>query len=325
MNHTAGFILLSVICLVLFSCDLLFGSVRLPLDALLGNDSVNREILVNFRLPKALTAVITGAAISLAGLLMQTLFHNPLADPYVLGISSGASLGVAIFLLAGTMLPAGFLQGGWGLAAAASIGAMTVLLLVLGISFRMRQTVSLLIVGIMLGQMAGALVTVLQNGSNPDSLKLFVIWTFGSLSAVTWTYMWVMLPLVVVGVLLALFMQKSLNGLLLGENYAQSLGIAIRRTRIIIIIAVSALAGATTAFTGPIAFIGMAVPHLARGLFRTADHRIIIPAAMLGGAALLLLCDIVTQLPANGYTLPVNAICALIGAPIIIWIILKKH
>lgn len=319
------FLFLTIACGLLFVCDLVFGSVNLPLSLLFSDDLIYREILLNFRLPKAITAALTGAAISVSGLLMQTLFRNPLAEPYVLGISSGASLGVAIFLLSGTILPAAFLMSGWGLVISAILGAILILLLVLSISFKVRQTVSLLIVGIMFGQIAGSLVTILQNASNPDSLKLFVVWTFGSLSAVTWTYMWIMLPLVMLGFIVVFTLQKPLNGLLLGDSYAQSLGISINRTRLFIILAVALLAGATTAFTGPIAFIGMAVPHLARALFRTADHRITIPATMIIGATLLLLCDLATQLPADGYTLPINAINALVGAPIIIWIILKRR
>ncbi len=316
-----GLIVLMGVVLV---CDIIFGSVRLPLEALWSDDILYREIIYNFRLPKALTAVITGAAISVAGLIMQTLFRNPLAGPYVLGVSSGASLGVAVYLLAGGLLPVALTQSGWGLVIAAITGAVLVLLLVLAVSLHVRQAVSLLIIGIMFGQIAGSLVTILQNSSNPDSLKLFVVWTFGSLSAVGWNYMQVMLLLITVGLTIVFAIQKSLNGLLLGENYAQGLGINITRTRFLIIVAVALLAGTTTAFTGPIAFIGMAVPHLARGLFRTSDHRITIPGTMLCGAILLLLCDLATLLPADGYTLPINAISALVGAPIIIWIILKN-
>jgi iron complex transport system permease protein len=256
---------------------------------------------------------------------MQTLFRNPLAGPYVLGVSSGASLGVAIFILAGGILPAAFIESGWGLVISATLGAILVLMMVLAVSVRVRQAVSLLIVGIMFGQLSGSLVTILQNSSDPDSLKLFVVWTFGSLSAVTWNYMWVMLPIVVVGLAIVFAIQKPLNALLLGENYAQGLGVNTSHTRLLIIIAIALLAGATTAFTGPIAFIGMAVPHLVRGLLKTSNHQLTIPGSVLIGASLLLLCDIVCQLPANGYTLPINAVSALVGAPIIIWIILKNR
>lgn len=319
------FILLVLLTAILFVADVVYGSVRIPINELFSGDEVYHNIIYNFRLPKALTALITGAAISVAGLVMQTLFRNPLAGPYVLGVSSGASLGVAIFILAGGMLPAMFVESGWGLVISATLGAVLVLMMVLTVSFRVRQAVSLLIVGIMFGQLSGSLVTILQNSSDPDSLKLFVVWTFGSLSAVTWNYMWVMLPIVIVGLTIVFTIQKPLNALLLGENYAQGLGVNVGRTRFLIITAIALLAGATTAFTGPIAFIGMAVPHLVRGLLQTSNHQLTIPGSILVGASLLLLCDLVCQLPADGYTLPINAVSALVGAPIIIWIILKNR
>ena len=318
------FILLLLVTAILFVADIAYGSVRIPLSELFSDNELYHNIIYNFRLPKALTALITGAAISVAGLIMQTLFRNPLAGPYVLGVSSGASLGVAIFILAGGILPAAFIESGWGLVISATLGAILVLMMVLAVSFRVRQAVSLLIVGIMFGQLSGSLVTILQNSSDPDSLKLFVVWTFGSLSAVTWNYMWVMLPIVIVGLAIAFAIQKPLNALLLSENYALGLGVNVVRTRFLIIIAIALLAGATTAFTGPIAFIGMAVPHLVRGLLKTSNHQVTVPGTILVGASLLLLCDIVCQLPANGYTLPINAVSALVGAPIIIWIILRK-
>ena len=318
------FILLIIITAALFVADVAYGSVKIPLNELFSDNEVYSNIIYNFRLPKALTALITGAAISVAGLIMQTLFRNPLAGPYVLGVSSGASLGVAIFILAGAILPTAFIESGWGLVISATLGAVLVLMMVLAVSFRVSQAVSLLIVGIMFGQLSGSLVTILQNSSDPDSLKLFVVWTFGSLSAVTWNYMWVMLPIVIIGLAIVFAIQKPLNALLLGENYALGLGVNVVRTRLMIIIAIALLAGATTAFTGPIAFIGMAVPHLVRGLLKTSNHQATIPGSILVGASLLLLCDIVCQLPANGYTLPINAVSALVGAPIIIWIILRK-
>ncbi len=319
------FIVLSILCVVLFLLDILFGSISIPFSALFDNTNATyQEIIFNFRLPKAITAIVTGAAISVAGLIMQTLFRNPLAEPYVLGISSGAGLGVAVFLMASSFLPLALTQSGWGLVIAATAGAIFVLLLILVASFKVHQAVSLLIIGIMIGQIAGSLISILQNYSNPDSLKLYIVWTFGSLSAVTWTYMKVMLPTILIGILIVFSIQKPLNGLLLGENYAQSLGISIRQTRIFIVVATALLAGATTAFTGPIAFIGIAVPHFVRRLFHTSNHRITIPATLLCGGALLLLCDLATQIPPQGYTLPINAISALIGAPTVIWIILRN-
>lgn len=325
MKNSIKFSLLVLITAILFITDLVYGSVNISLQDFFSGDSIYSNIIYNFRLPKAITAVATGAAISVAGLIMQTLFHNPLAGPYVLGVSSGASLGVAVFMLAGAFLPAVFIESGWGLVISAVVGAVLVLLLVLGVSFRVRQAVSLLIVGIMFGQIAGSLVTILQNSSNPDSLKLFVVWTFGSLSAVTWNYMWVMIPIVIIGLLIVFYIQKPLNALLLGENYAQGLGVNIMKTRFLIIVAIALLAGATTAFTGPIAFIGIAVPHIVRGIFISSNHRITIPGTIFTGASLLLLCDLVCQLPSDGYTLPINAVSALVGAPIIIHIILKQR
>lgn len=310
----------------LFVLDIVVGSVHIPLSNLLSDDEILHEIIFNFRLPKAVTAVIVGAAISVAGLEMQTLFHNPLAGPYVLGISSGSTLGVALFTLGSATLASTLSANlnGWGIIVAATLGACTVLMLMLGVSFRIKQAVSLLLIGTMFGQIAGSVVTILQNHSNPDSLKLFIVWTFGSLSAVSWNYMKVMAPIALLGILLSIAIIKQLNALLLGENYAQGLGVSIKRTRLMIILSVALLAGATTAFTGPIAFVGMAVPHLVKGILKTSNHAATLPGCIICGSALLLLCDVATQMPANGYTLPINAVSSLIGAPIIIWIILKN-
>jgi len=287
-----------------------------------GKDGINYEILLNFRLPKAITAVLAGASLSVAGLMMQTLFRNPLADPFILGVSSGASLGVALITMATGLLPLVLVNSGWAMILAAVFGAALVLLLVVGVSFRIQNAVSLLIVGIMFGTIAGSIVSVLQNFSNPDAIKLFVMWTFGSLSAVTWTYMQVLLPVSLVGLAMAFFLQKRLDGLLLGENYARGLGISIIQTRLLIVIATGLLAGGITAFTGPIAFVGVAIPHIARGIFHTSSHKTLLPATLLCGASLLLLCDILSQIPT--YTLPINTVSSLFGAPIIVWIILKR-
>lgn len=308
--------------------DLAWGSIHISireiLDVFGGNkeNAINSEILLNFRLPKAMTAIIAGASLSVAGLMMQTLFRNPLADPYILGVSSGASLGVALITMASVGLPMVLVNSGWALIIAAVIGAALVLFLVVGVSFRVHNSVSLLIVGIMFGTIAGSIVSVLQNFSNPDAIKLFVMWTFGSLSSVTWTYMQVLAPISLIGLSMAFFLQKRLDGLLLGENYAKGLGISIVQTRLLIVIATGLLAGGITAFTGPIAFVGVAIPHIARGIFRSSGHKILLPASVLCGSTLLLACDIISQIPA--YTLPINTISSLFGAPIILWIILKR-
>ncbi|MFZ4581175.1 MAG: FecCD family ABC transporter permease [Paludibacter sp.] len=326
-RNTLLFFILIVLSIVLFLTDLAWGSIHISfreiIDVILGKgNGINSEILLNFRLPKALTAVLTGAALSVAGLMMQTLFRNPLAEPYILGVSSGASLGVALVTMASGFLPAVLMNSGWAMIMAAVIGGALVLFMVLGVSFRIQNAVSLLIVGIMFGTIAGSVVSVMQNFSNPDAIKLFIMWTFGSLSAVTWTYMQVLLPVVLIGLLMAVFLHKRLDVLLLGDNYARGLGVSVIQTRFLIIFSTGLLAGSITAFTGPIAFVGVAIPHIARGLFKTSIHKILIPATILCGAGLLLICDIISQIPT--YTLPINTISSLFGAPIILWIILKK-
>ncbi|NLJ20035.1 MAG: iron ABC transporter permease [Bacteroidales bacterium] len=322
------FFVFSLLVIFLFLADLMWGSVAIPakeiFSAFCGDrqNSVFTEIIINFRLPKAITAILAGASLSVAGLMMQTLFRNPLADPYILGVSSGASLGTALVVMASGFLPFSFAGNCWALIISAVIGAALVLLIVLFVSFRVNDIVSLLIVGIMFGTIAAALVSIIQNFSNPDAIKLFLMWTFGSLSAVTWNYLQILFPVVLAGIGMAFFLQKRLDGLLLGENYARGLGISITQTRSLIILATGLLAGGITAFTGPIAFVGVAVPHIARGIFRTSSHKILLPACILVGAALLMICDIITQIP--DYTLPVNTISALFGAPVIIWIILRR-
>ncbi|MBQ7388239.1 MAG: iron ABC transporter permease [Paludibacteraceae bacterium] len=325
MKKTLLFLVSSILLFLLFIADILWGSVQIPLKEIFLQHSVYHNIIIDFRLPKAITAVVTGMAVSVSGLLMQTLFRNPLAGPYVLGVSSGASLGVAVYILAGGFLPLAFLQSGWGLVVSAVLGAVLVLLLVLSVSFKIRDSVTLLIVGMMFGQIASSVVSVLQNISNPDSLKLFVVWTFGDLSAVTWSYMKAMIPIVGIGLLIVFLIQKPLNVLLLGENYARALGVSVVKIRLLIIIATALLAGGVTAFTGPIAFIGLAVPHMVRLLWKTSDHKITIPASLLTGANILLICDLLSQSTLNGYVLPINAISSLVGAPVIIWIILRKR
>ena len=289
---------------------------------------MERQILDAIRLPKAVTAVLAGAALSVSGLVMQTLFRNPLAGPYTLGVSSGASLGVALLTMSSTLLlPFSSLVGRSGgvsffLPLAAVMGATLVLLLVLAVSRRVTSNVSLLIVGMMFGSIAGSLVSLLQNFANPDALKLFIVWTLGSLGSVGWGDMRLMVPILLLGGLFVLLALKPLNGLLLGEDYARGLGIDVQRTRLYIVLATGLLAGGVTAFCGPIAFIGVAVPHIARGILRSSNHRLTVPASALLGACLLLVCDVLCSL--FTYPLPVSTVSALFGAPVIIWIILKN-
>jgi len=306
------FAALGALLALLFCIDVCSGSMWLwPFGEM---SVMEQNILHAIRLPKAVTAILAGAALSVSGLIMQTLFRNPLAGPYTLGVSSGASLGVAFLTMcSATMILL--------LPVAACIGATLVLLLVLAVSRKVTSNVSLLIVGMMFGSIAGALVSLLQNFANPDALKLFIVWTLGSLSSVSWSDMQLLVPILCVGALFVLLALKPLNGLLLGEDYARGLGINVSRTRLFIVLATGLLAGGVTAFCGPIAFIGVAVPHIARGIFRTSNHRITIPACALIGACLLLVCDALCSLFI--YPLPISTVSALFGAPIIIWIILK--
>lgn len=313
-------VLLAVLLPLLFVLDVALGGTRLAAIGLTGDErELLLQIVTDLRLPRALTAVIAGAALAAAGLLMQTLFGNPLAGPYILGVSGGAMLGVGGLLLTG--MAAGFTAGGFGLSAAAIVGATAVLLLVLWVSYRVESSVSLLITGMMFGSIAGALVSVMQTLADPDSLKLFVVWSLGSLGSVGWAEMPLLCGAGGAGLLCAFLLSKPLNGMLLGENYARGLGISVSRTRVLTVLTTGLLAGGVTAFCGPIAFVGVAVPHIARGLYRTSDHRIILPASALIGANLLLLCDFA----ANRFTypLPISTMSSLFGAPIIIRIILK--
>ena len=313
------FPILILLLLLLFVIDLMVGAADIPLSAL-WTDGLEHRILMQLRLPKALTAVIAGVALSLSGLQMQTLFRNPLAGPSVLGVSSGATLGVAFLVMLGSVL--GFSAASGWMILCAVLGAMLILLVVLFISFRVQGGATLLIVGMMIGSVAGALVNVLQNYADPDSLKLYITWTLGSLAAVGWAEMRWLVALFLTGTALAILLIKPLNGLLLGEDYAASLGIPVRRVRTLLILSTGLLAGGVTAFCGPIAFVGVAVPHIARGLMRTSNHRLTLPAAALVGADLLLLCDIICY--SATYPLPISTVSALFGAPIVIWVILRR-
>lgn len=324
-KNTYIFIGLFLLLLLLALLDVCSGSIWIsPLSTLNSQlSTLHSQILLHLRLPKMLTAILAGASLSVAGLMMQTLFRNPLAGPYILGVSSGASLGVALVTMVTTILPLAFSLSPHSLiATSAIIGSMLTMLLVMLFARRIRSNVTLLIVGMMVGNIAGALVNMIQNFANPDSLKLFVVWTLGSLSGVSWEE----LPTLAIGIAIAaiivLMLIKPLNGLLLGEDYARGLGIHIERTRWMMVLASCLLAGSVTAFCGPIAFIGVAVPHIARGIFATSNHRLTVPASALIGANILLVCDILCNL--GTYSLPISTMSALFGAPIILWIVLKK-
>ena len=328
------FLILGLLLIFFFIADLLLGSVVIPLKqvylAFFPSAETNetfRTIILSFRLPKAFTAILTGAALSVSGLQMQTVFRNPLAGPYVLGISAGASLGVALFVLGfSSVISFGVISvtGAWSLAVVAWIGSFLVMMLVLYVSTRVNDILTVLILGILFTSAVSAIVNILQYFSSESMLKTFVVWTMGSLGSVTNTQLMVMAPAILLGLFLAFLKIKDLNVFLLGENYARSLGTKIISSRVLIFISTSLLAGTVTAFCGPIGFIGIAVPHICRVIFRTADHLILVPAVILVGSIVMLFSDIVSQLPGIQTTLPINSVTAIIGIPIIIWMIMKN-
>lgn len=334
-NQTAMFILMTLVLIILFFADILIGSVLIPVkqgfSALFFPSQATettRIIIFDFRLPKAITAVLTGIALSISGLQMQTVFRNPLAGPYVLGVSAGASLGVALFALGfSSTLAWGIFSasGAWSLALVAWLGAFLVMLLVLVVSARVNDNMTILILGILFTSAASAVVSILQYFSSEAMLKAFIVWTMGSLGGVTRNQLSVLIPATILGAFLAFVKIKDLNAFLLGETYARSLGVNIMRSRLVIFFSASLLAGTITAFCGPIGFIGIAVPHLARVIFRTANHLVLIPAVILIGANVMLLSDIIAQLPGFQATLPINSVTALLGIPVVVWMIVKNR
>ena len=314
------FIVLIALTAFLFCLDLTVGSVGIPLrevwTALTGGDCprATAKIVLDIRLTKAVVALLAGAALSVSGLQMQTLFRNPLAGPYVLGISSGASLGVALVVLAGV-------GSSVGVAGAAWLGAGAVLLIIAAVGHRIKDIMVILILGMMFSSGVGAIVQILQYISKEEALKTFVLWTMGSLGDVTRSQLWILLPAVLGGLALAVVTIKPLNMLLFGEEYAVSMGLNIRRSRALLFLSTTLLAGTVTAFCGPIGFIGLAMPHVTRLLFADSDHRVLIPGTTLAGASVLLLCDLISKL----FTLPVNAITALLGIPIVVWVVIRNN
>lgn len=321
------FILLTALVVVLFAADMMVGSVGISakdvLAALMGGgDPVTRKIVIDIRLMKAIVAILAGAALSVSGLQMQTLFRNPLAGPYVLGVSSGASLGVALFILGAPLLGIG--GSAWlstvGVAGAAWIGAAAILAVVAAVSQRIKDIMVILILSMMASSGVSAIVQILQYMSNEEALKSFVIWTMGSLGDVTTSQLALVAPAIIAGLIISVSVIKPLNLLLLGESYARTMGLNIRRTRSLILLSTTLMAGTVTAFCGPIGFIGLAIPHVARILFCDADHRTLLPAAALTGAVSLLICDIISKI----LVLPVNTITALLGIPIVIWVVIRN-
>lgn len=318
------FAIFTLLMLVLAVVDVLLGSVGVTLEQMMESGSVAQHILLDFRLPKAAVAILTGFALSSSGLLMQTIFRNPLAGPYVLGVSSGASLGVAIFLLGAPLLGIGLARD-MGVAISAWIGAAAILLVVMVVSARIKNIMAVLILGMMFGSAAGAFVDLLQYFSSDAALKGFVIWAMGSLGGVSDVQLLILTLCVVVGVVLCVMVVKPLNLMLLGESQARTMGVNLGRVRTLVFVATSLLAGGVTAFCGPIAFVGIAVPHVARMIFRSADHRVLLPASMLIGADTMLLCDVISQMPGSDMVLPINTITAIFGIPVVVMVVMNSR
>ena len=321
--------------MLFFFINISLGTVSIPLkevfSSLFGGEAIKSSwqfIILEYRLPKAITAILVGGGLAVSGLIMQTLFRNPLAGPFVLGLSSGASLGVALLILgagvfSGTL--GGLLLGPWSLVIASALGSFLVLLAVLAVTFKVKDTMTILIIGLMFGSVTSAVVSVLSYFSNAEQLQQFVFWSFGTLGNVSRNGILILFICVLIGLLICLSSIKSLNALLLGENYAKSMGVNLKKVTLLIIVATSFLAGGITAFAGPIAFVGLAVPHLTRQYFTTSNHFILLPAVFLSGAILMLFCDTVAQLPFSNFTLPINAITSLFGAPVVIWLLVRKR
>ena len=319
-RNTIIFTLLIPLVVILFVFDLLSGDTTLSAgqvwNVFTGNetDETTRNIVLSIRLVRVIVAILIGVALSISGLQMQTVFRNPLADPYLLGVSSGSGLGVAFFILGAPLLGSvGIVGAGWG-------GAVMVLLLIAIISRYVKNILGVLIMGVMIGYIAGAIIQILQYLSSAEQLKMFFLWSMGSLGHVTTTKLLIMIPVICVGIILAIYCIKALNLLLLGENYAQTMGLNIRRARTLIFISTTLLTGTVTAFCGPVGFLGLAIPHVARMLFNDADHRTLLPGSILLGIMAMLLCDII----AKTLVLPINCITALLGIPVIIWVVYKN-
>jgi iron complex transport system permease protein len=333
-QNTFLFIILSLLLLLTLLLNISFGQVDIPLKevfkSLFGGNASKETweyIIVNFRLPKAITALLVGVGLSIAGLLMQTLFRNPLAGPYVLGLSSGSSLGVAFVILGATFLPtflSQILLSQYGIILASCFGSLVVLIMIVIVSQRLRDIMSILIVGLMFSSFTSAIVSVFTYFSSAEQLQKYTFWSMGSIGNLSWENIVLLSIAVFIGLLLSLLSLKPLDALLLGENYAKSMGLNIKKARYIIILATSVLAGSITAFAGPIAFVGLAVPHLAKLTFKTSNHKTLFFGTVLIGAIIMLFCDMVSQMPGFDFTLPINAITSIIGAPVVIWLIVRK-
>jgi iron complex transport system permease protein len=335
--RVSKFIILVVSIAVLFVLNLLLGTVKIPvgdvLATLMGSQEISeitRNIIWSSRVPQALTAMVAGAGLAVSGLQMQTVFRNPLAGPSVLGISSGASLGVAcVVLLSGSLGGVALSRLGYigdvAMSVAAIIGSLAVMILILYVSQKVKGNVTLLIIGVMIGYLATAVIGVLKFFSAEEDIKAYVVWGLGSFSRVSGNQMVLFVVLMAILLPLSMLLVKTMNLLLLGDGYARNLGLNIRRARMQVILCSGVLVAIVTAYCGPIMFIGLAVPHLCRALFRSSDHRILMPGTLLAGAALALFCNLVARMPGFEGALPVNSVTALVGAPVIAGVLFRRH
>lgn len=318
------FFILSILLCLLFVADVVFGSMKIDFHDIFTPDSISNHIIFTLRIPKAIVGIMAGVSLSISGLMMQTIFRNPLAGPYILGVSSGASLGVAIFLLGAPLLGLGIVQD-MGMALAAWIGAAAILLLIMAVSSRIKDIMAVLILGMMFGSATSAIVSLLQYFSNETALKGFVLWSMGSISSPSGIQPLILGLCTLLGLVMAIWAIKPLNLLLLGEKYARSMGLNVMLTRGVIFGATSILAGSVTAFCGPIAFVGIAVPHIARMVFRSANHRILVPASALIGASMMLLSDIIANVSVAPLVLPISTVTSLLGIPVVIMVIFNSR
>ncbi|MCF6297009.1 MAG: iron ABC transporter permease [Flavobacteriaceae bacterium] len=333
-TYKYSFLALFIALIITIIINISFGSVSIPFKDIFASIFSNGEtketwsyIILNYRIPKAITAILAGSGLAIGGLLMQTLFRNPLAGPYVLGISSGASLGVAILILGSSIIGGSFLalsSSNILLTIAASLGSFLVLFVVMLVSRKVKNTMTILIIGLMFGSITAAIISVLAYFSSAEYLQQYLFWSFGSLGNLTWNEIFIFSIIYLLAIALVIPTIKPLNSLLLGENYAKSLGISFNKTKNLILLATSLLTGVITAFSGPIAFVGLASPHITKLVFNTSNHKILLPAVAIFGAIIMLISDTIAQLPNSEYTLPINAITSLFGAPVVIWLLLRK-
>ncbi len=331
MSLSKKFFLLIVILFITITINIVLGSVLLPKDALiklisfnLANDSAYYHIIFDYRIPKTIVAILVGASLGLSGLLMQSIFRNPIVGPYVLGLSSGAGLGVAMLILGSSIVGFSFISG-FSISLAAIFGSILTLLLIMSFYVKVKNTVSLLIIGLMVGIFSGAIISILSYFTEAKRLQKYVFWSMGNLGNLNWTEISLLAGISILAIAMTIFLIKPINALLLGENYALSMGINIKKTNTSVIIITGLLVGSTTAFVGPIAFVGLAVPHLARMIFKTHLIQTLLPATVLIGAILMLSCDTIAQVPGSILALPINSVTAILGAPLVVYMIFKNR